>query len=79
MRILVFTTLFIGSLFGMDSAPRQAKKKYAEQQYAESARLYESAIGDYPRQRGALEFNVAISWARLDSTQRAISWYSRAC
>lgn len=78
MRSLIFTTLFIGSLFGWDSAPRQAKEKFANSEFSAAAALFEAAFDQYPRQKASLEFNIAQCWAKLDSMPRAINWYARA-
>lgn len=78
MRPVLLITLFLGSLFGGPSAPQQAKEKFDGQKFAEAAKLYESAIDKYPRQRATLEYNIAQSWLMQDSAGPAIAWYGRA-
>jgi tetratricopeptide (TPR) repeat protein len=78
MRVLTFSILFIGGLFGWDSLPRQAQAHLEAGRFAEAIKCMEEAIGQYPGQRASLEFNIGQTWLKLDSIQRAVNWYLRS-
>jgi hypothetical protein len=68
----------VGGLFGSTSNPKQGFKHYEDGKYAEAATFYENALIEYADQRPLLNFNLGQCNLRMDSTIKALGFFSQA-